>query len=104
MTSKTKSKQNPFDFRYEEHVPSLSSAILQNLSSIMAPPEDQIHQISWPESAELYQPYESNQILLPDSSACLAARTFLHMNGLHFKVMLKPNAGHMSPTGRLPFL
>ena len=55
----------------------------------MAPPEDQLQQqIAWPETAELYQPYESNQILLPDSSACLAVRTFLHMNGLHFKVNL----------------
>lgn len=70
----------------------------------MAPPSDEFQQIAWPETAELYQPYESNQILLPESSACLAVRTFLHMNGLHFKVMLKPNAEQMSPTGRLPFL
>ena len=71
----------------EDHAPSLTSVIRQNLSVIMAPPEDQLQQqIAWPETAELYQPYESNQILLPDSSACLAVRTFLHMNGLHFKV------------------
>jgi len=73
----------------------------------MAPPEERFGsqpQIQWPENAELYQPYESNQILLPESSACLSIRTFLHMSGLHFKVMLKPNAEHMSPTGRLPFL
>jgi len=109
MTTKTKTRQNPFEFRHAEEVPpddipSLTSVIRQNLSVIMAPPEEQFQQIAWPETAELYQPYESNQILLPDSSACLAVRTFLHMNGLHFKVMLKPNAEHMSPSGRLPFL
>jgi len=110
MTSNTKTRPYPFDFRFtesspEDHdEPSLTSVILQAFSSIMAPPVDQFQQIPWPETAELYQPYESNQILLPESSACLAVRTFLHMNGLHFKVMLKSNAEQMSPTGRLPFL
>ena len=75
----------------EGHAPSLSSVIIENWSSIMAPPEDQFQQIPWPETAELYQPYESNQILLPESSACLAVRTFLHMNGLRFKVSQKIN-------------
>ena len=77
-----------FEEPVSEDEPSLSSVIRQKLSLIMAPPEDQFQQIAWPENAEIYQPYESNQILLPDSSACLAIRTFLHMNELHFKVIV----------------
>jgi len=102
-----KPRENPFDFTWSEPKTerlSLTSLVRENLHLIMAQPENQLQQIAWPDNAEIYQPYESNQILLPESSACLAVRTFLHMNNLSFKVMLKPNAEHMSPTGRVPFL
>lgn len=58
----------------------------------------------WPEDVKLYQPYETEQILLPDMANCLAVRTFLQMCELDFEVEYKANAEDMSPSGRVPFI
>ncbi len=54
----------------------------------------------WPQDAELYQPYEVEQILLPDNAACLSVQAFLHMCGLDFTVVQRANAEQMSPSGK----
>lgn len=58
----------------------------------------------WPKDAKLYQPYEVEQILLPDNANCLAVQAFLKMCNLDFAVEPRPNAEHMSPSGKVPFL
>ncbi|XP_076241086.1 metaxin-2 isoform X2 [Calliopsis andreniformis] len=58
----------------------------------------------WPLSITLYQPYEVEQILLPDSANCLAVQAFLKMCGLEFQIVLRRNAEYMSPSGRVPFI
>ncbi|XP_066593011.1 metaxin-2-like isoform X7 [Prorops nasuta] len=58
----------------------------------------------WPTMIELYQPYEVEQILLPDNANCLAVQAFLKMCKLEFKVELKSNAEYMSTNGRVPFI
>lgn len=58
----------------------------------------------WPDDAELYQPYEVEQVLLPDNANCLATQAFLKMCGLKFSVEMRPNAEHMSPSGKVPFI
>jgi len=58
----------------------------------------------WPSSARLFQPFELEQILLPDAANCLAASTFLTMCGLPHHREERSNAEHMSPTGQVPFL
>lgn len=61
----------------------------------------------WPEDAILYQPYEAEQILLPESASCLAVKTYLKMCQLPVEVRSCANAEFMSPGGRmtkLPFL
>jgi len=52
----------------------------------------------------LFQPYEVEQILLPDNANCLAVQTFLKMCNLDYKVVHRPNAEAMSPTGKVPFI
>jgi len=59
----------------------------------------------WPKNTVLYQPYETEQILLPDNSKCLAVKTFLKMAGLDFIVEARENAEYMSPhRGKVPFI
>jgi len=58
----------------------------------------------WPSDAQLFQPYEVEQILLPDNAACLAVQAFLHMVGLDFTIEMRSNAEHMSPSGKVPFI
>jgi len=41
---------------------------------------------------------------LPDQTNCMAVRAFLRMSGLDFKVEMRPNAEHMSPSGKVPFI
>ncbi|XP_077996840.1 metaxin-2-like isoform X1 [Glandiceps talaboti] len=57
-----------------------------------------------PDTALLYQPYEVQQILLPETANCLAVKTFLQMCNIKFKLRLKSNAEHMSPSGGIPFV
>jgi len=59
---------------------------------------------SWPSDAQLYQPFEVEQILLNDNASCLAVQAFLNMTRLDFAVEMRANAEHMSPNGKLPFI
>ncbi|KAL4098248.1 hypothetical protein QTP88_022891 [Uroleucon formosanum] len=59
----------------------------------------------WPKNTVIYQPYETEQILLPDNSKCLSVKTFLKMAGLEFIVEARENAEYMSPhRGKVPFI
>ncbi|XP_043515550.1 metaxin-2-like isoform X1 [Frieseomelitta varia] len=58
----------------------------------------------WPQLITLYQPYEVEQILLPDNANCLAVQAFLKMCGLDFQIEPRSNAEYMSPSGRVPFI
>ncbi|XP_005104660.1 metaxin-2 [Aplysia californica] len=58
----------------------------------------------WPDDVCLFQQYQVEQITLPDYAQCLAVRTFLHMNGLRFRVEQRTNAEEMSPSGKVPFI
>ncbi|KAI0230566.1 Metaxin-2 [Lamellibrachia satsuma] len=58
----------------------------------------------WPSNVKLFQPYEDQQILLPDFANCLSVKALLRMNKLPYQVELRVNAESMSPTGKLPFL
>jgi len=58
----------------------------------------------WPPNVQLFQPYEVEQILLPDNSNCLAVQAFLHMNNLDFTIEMRSNAENMSPSGKVPFI
>lgn len=58
----------------------------------------------WPQLITLYQPYEVEQILLPDNANCLAVQAFLKMCQLDFQVEPRKNAEFMSPSGRVPFI
>lgn len=40
------------------------------------------------------------QILLPSNASSLAVQAFLKMCGLNFEIEMRPNAEHMSPSGR----
>ncbi|XP_048489077.1 metaxin-2 isoform X1 [Plutella xylostella] len=58
----------------------------------------------WPDNVMLFQPYEVEQILLPDNASCLAVQAFLKMCNLPFEVEMRWNAEFMSPSGRVPFI
>lgn len=55
----------------------------------------------WPEDATLYQPYEAEQILLPENASCLAVKAYLKMCNLPCEVRSCANAEFMSPGGRM---
>ncbi|XP_072937552.1 metaxin-2 isoform X2 [Epargyreus clarus] len=73
---------------------SLSDTIITSLSA----------QEPWPDNVKLFQPYEVEQILLPDNASCLAVQAFLKMCNLPFEVEMRWNAEFMSPSGRVPFI
>ena len=52
----------------------------------------------------MYQPYEVEQILLPDNANCLAVQAYLKMCNLPFTIEPRSNAEYMSPNGRVPFI
>jgi len=58
----------------------------------------------WPKDVKLYQPYEVEQILLPDNANCLAVQAFLRMCNLDFEIVSRANAEFMSPSGKVPFI
>ncbi|XP_022336981.2 metaxin-2-like [Crassostrea virginica] len=58
----------------------------------------------WPSNVKLYEPYQAEQIILPDQANCLAVQTFLKMCNLPFTSELRTNAEEMSPSGSVPFL
>ncbi|XP_015593745.1 metaxin-2 isoform X4 [Cephus cinctus] len=61
-------------------------------------------QEQWPQPIIFYQPYEVEQILLPDNANCLAVQAYLKMCGLEFQIEPRSNAEYMSPSGRVPFI
>ncbi|XP_058806612.1 metaxin-2-like isoform X2 [Phymastichus coffea] len=61
-------------------------------------------QESWPQPIQLYQPYEVEQILLPDNANCLAVQAYLKMCNLEFQIEPRWNAEYMSPSGKVPFI
>lgn len=56
---------------------------------------------TWPADATLYQPYEAEQILLPENASCLAVKAYLKMCNLSCEVRSCANAEFMSPGGRM---
>ncbi|XP_066158338.1 metaxin-2-like [Euwallacea fornicatus] len=58
----------------------------------------------WSKDVKLFQPYEVEQILLPDNANCLAVQAFLKMCHLDYQVEPRANAEAMSPTGKVPFI
>ncbi|XP_061197358.1 metaxin-2-like isoform X2 [Saccostrea echinata] len=58
----------------------------------------------WPNNVKLYEPYQAEQIILPDYANCLSVRTFLKMCNAPFTRELRTNAEEMSPSGSVPFL
>lgn len=58
----------------------------------------------WPSDAALFQPFEVEQILLPDNASCLGVQAYLHMARLDFSLEMRSNAEHMSPSGKVPFI
>jgi len=58
----------------------------------------------WPSNVQFFQPYEVEQVLLPDNASCLAVQAFLHMAILDFTVEMRSNSEHMSPSGKVPFI
>ncbi|XP_011342959.1 metaxin-2 isoform X2 [Ooceraea biroi] len=58
----------------------------------------------WPQPITLYQPYEVEQILLPENANCLAVQAYLKMCQLDFQIEPRKNAEFMSPSGRVPFI
>ncbi|XKL63696.1 hypothetical protein PGB90_006060 [Kerria lacca] len=61
-------------------------------------------QAEWDEDSTLYQPYEVEQILMPDNANCLSVRVFLKMLNLPLDIKYKTNAEYMSPNGKVPFI
>lgn len=57
-------------------------------------------QEGWDPYTVIYQPYEVEQLLLPDSAHCLAVQGFLKMLQLPFSVQYRMNAEYMSPSGK----
>jgi metaxin len=72
------------------------SEVLENLQITTQEP--------WPKDVKLFQPYEVEQILLPDNANCLAVQAFLKMCNLDFQVEPRANAEAMSPSGKVPFI
>ncbi|XP_023246180.1 metaxin-2 [Copidosoma floridanum] len=58
----------------------------------------------WPQPIHLYQPYEVEQILLPDNANCLAVQAYLKMCNLDFQIEPRWNAEFMSPSAKVPFI
>ncbi|RUS68743.1 hypothetical protein EGW08_023494 [Elysia chlorotica] len=61
-------------------------------------------QQKWSEDVILFQPYQVEQITLPDYAQCLAVEAFLRMTGIIFRVEQRTNAAEMSPSGKVPFI
>ncbi|XP_041988667.1 metaxin-2 isoform X2 [Aricia agestis] len=70
----------------------------------LIPHQRRYTQEPWPDNVKLFQPYEVEQILLPDNASCLAVQAFLKMCNLPFEVEMRWNAEFMSPSGRVPFI
>ncbi|XP_045525804.1 uncharacterized protein LOC123715052 isoform X4 [Pieris brassicae] len=95
----------PFDFDDEEFAFGINllnknvACVGDNITKLI-----QMAQEPWPDNVKLFQPYEVEQILLPDNASCLAVQAFLKMCNLPFEVEMRWNAEFMSPSGRVPFI
>lgn len=56
---------------------------------------------NWSENASLYEPYESEQVLLAENASCLSVKVYLKMCGLPYRLESCINAEFMTPGGRL---
>lgn len=73
--------------------------VFRNRSNLTFPAQE-----PWPKDVKLFQPYEVEQILLPDNANCLAVQAFLKMCQLEYQVEPRANAEAMSPTLKVPFI
>ena len=55
----------------------------------------------WPGDVQLFQPFEVEQVLLPDNANILAVQSFLNMANLEYMIEMRANAEHMSPSGKI---
>ena len=55
----------------------------------------------WPGDVQLFQPFEVEQVLLPDNANILAVQSFLNMTNLEYMIEMRANAEHMSPSGKI---
>ena len=55
----------------------------------------------WPGDVQLFQPFEVEQVLLPDNASILAVQSFLNMANLEYMIEMRANAEHMSPSGKI---
>lgn len=80
------------------------STLAQQAVEIQASGSGTSGQLQIPDDVELYQPYEVDQITLPESAQCLAVKAFLKMCDIPFHIKLRSNAEQMSPSGAVPFI
>ena len=80
---------------------SMPSVILSELNtSMIGNPSEP----AWPDDVQLFQPFISEQILLPERANVTAVQAFLKMCQLHFLTQQRANAEFMSPSGGVPFI
>ncbi|KAI1280853.1 Metaxin-2 [Halotydeus destructor] len=58
----------------------------------------------WSEDTKLFQPFEVEQILLPDNASSRSVQAFLNFCSLNYQVDMRSNAEQMSPSGHIPFI
>ena len=58
----------------------------------------------WPHDVKLFQPFDAEQILLPEVATVRSVQAFLRMCSLPFSVDQRANAEQMSPSGAIPFI
>ncbi|KAH9639519.1 hypothetical protein HF086_006492 [Spodoptera exigua] len=104
--NKAEPNERPFDFFDDEEfafginlLNNNVACVGDNITKLI-----QMAQEPWPDNVKLFQPYEVEQILLPDNASCLAVQAFLKMCNLPFEVEMRWNAEFMSPSGRVPFI
>ncbi|XP_026741955.1 uncharacterized protein LOC113504066 isoform X2 [Trichoplusia ni] len=98
--------ERPFDF-YDDEEFAFGINLLNNNVACVGDNITKLIQMAqepWPDNVKLFQPYEVEQILLPDNASCLAVQAFLKMCNLPFEVEMRWNAEFMSPSGRVPFI
>ncbi|XP_063898079.1 uncharacterized protein LOC110373783 isoform X2 [Helicoverpa armigera] len=104
--NKAEPSDRPFDFFDDEEF-AFGINLLNNNVACVGDNMTKLIQMAqepWPDNVKLFQPYEVEQILLPDNASCLAVQAFLKMCNLPFEVEMRWNAEFMSPSGRVPFI
>ncbi|CAG9573648.1 unnamed protein product [Danaus chrysippus] len=102
----TEQLDRPFDF-YDDEEFAFGINLLNNNVACVGDNITKLIQMAqepWPDNVKLFQPYEVEQILLPDNASCLAVQAFLKICNLPFEVEMRWNAEFMSPSGRVPFI